>query len=183
MDLSQPAEENYANPRTCFFHVLFKASALAFYILSALFFDSFVIIFVITVVLAALDFWVVKNVSGRILVGLRWWNEIDDQGESVWKFECLDHESLARLNKKDSWLFWWTLYIYAVAWIFLGIISLIKFEPDYILVVGVCLSLSIANIIGFTKCGKDAKKQIQAFASQTLASHFSSRIQSALSVV
>lgn len=69
-----------------------QAGALAFYILSALFFDSFVIIFVVTVLLAALDFWVVKNVSGRILVGLRWWNEINDLGESVWKFECLDQE-------------------------------------------------------------------------------------------
>lgn len=65
---------------------------MAFYILSALFIDNFVIIFVVTVLLAALDFWVVKNVSGRILVGLRWWNEIDDLGESVWKFECLDQE-------------------------------------------------------------------------------------------
>lgn len=69
-----------------------QGAALAFYILSALFFNSFVIIFVVTVLLAALDFWVVKNVSGRILVGLRWWNEINDLGESVWKFESLDQE-------------------------------------------------------------------------------------------
>ncbi|XP_042518118.1 Golgi apparatus membrane protein-like protein ECHIDNA isoform X2 [Macadamia integrifolia] len=163
MDLNQPAGENYANPKTCFFHVLFKAAALAFYILSALFFDSFVIIFVVTVILAALDFWVVKNVSGRILVGLRWWNEINDLGESIWKFECLDQE--------------------AVAWIFLGIFSLIRFQADYVLVVGVCLSLSIANIVGFTKCRKDAKKQIQAFASETIASRFSSTVQSVFSVV
>ena len=72
--------------------LLFQAGALAFYILSSLFFSSFVIIFVVTVFLAALDFWVVKNLSGRILVGLRWWNEIDDMGESVWKFESLDQE-------------------------------------------------------------------------------------------
>ncbi|KZV41035.1 Golgi apparatus membrane protein-like protein ECHIDNA, partial [Dorcoceras hygrometricum] len=71
---------------------ILQAAALAFYILSALFFDSFVIIFVVTVLLSALDFWVVKNVSGCILVGLRWWNEINDDGESVWKFECLDQE-------------------------------------------------------------------------------------------
>ncbi|KAL4202210.1 hypothetical protein AMTRI_Chr02g219970 [Amborella trichopoda] len=179
----QATGKNYANPKTCFFHVLFKAAALAFYILSALFINSFVIIFVITVLLAALDFWVVKNVSGRILVGLRWWNEVDEQGESVWKFECLDHESLARMNKKDSWLFWWTLYITAVAWIFLGIFSLIRFQADFLLAIGVCLSLSIANIVGFTKCRKDAKKQIQAFAQQTIASRVSSTIQSAFSVV
>ncbi|RDX75288.1 Golgi apparatus membrane protein-like protein ECHIDNA, partial [Mucuna pruriens] len=159
------------------------AAALAFYILSALFIDNFVIIFVVTVLLAALDFWVVKNVSGRILVGLRWWNEIDDLGESVWKFECLDHESLARMNKKDSWLFWWTLYLTAVAWIVLAIFSLIRLQADYLLVVGVCVTLSIANIVGFTKCNKDAKKQIQQFASQTIASRFTSTLQSAFTVV
>ncbi|PIA38019.1 hypothetical protein AQUCO_02900098v1 [Aquilegia coerulea] len=183
MDPNQPVVENYSNPTTCFFHVIFKFLALVFYILSALFFDSFVIIFVVTVLLAALDFWVVKNVSGRILVGLRWWNEINDLGESVWKFECLDQESLARMNKKDSWLFWWTLYFAAVAWLVLGIFSLIRFQADYLLVIGVCLTLSIANIVGFTKCRKDAKKQLQAFASQTIASRFSSTLQSAFSVV
>uniref|UniRef100_A0A2C9VC16 Golgi apparatus membrane protein TVP23 n=1 Tax=Manihot esculenta TaxID=3983 RepID=A0A2C9VC16_MANES len=147
MDLNQPPGEDYANPRVCLFHVLFK------------------------------------NVSGRILVGLRWWNEIDDMGESVWKFESLDQESLARLNKKDSWLFWWTLYLTAVVWLVLGIFSLIRLQADYCLITGVCLTLSLANIIGFTKCRKDARKQIQQFASQTIASQVSSTIQSAFSVV
>ncbi|CAN1161661.1 AP-3 complex subunit mu [Linum perenne] len=154
MDLNAPPEENYANPRTCLFHVLFKAASLAFYILSALFINNFVIIFVVTVLLAALDFWVVKNVSGRILVGLRWWNEINDLGESVWRFESLDQESLARMNKKDAWLFWWTIYLTAVAWVFLGIFSVIRFQADYCLITGVCVTLSVANIIGFTKCRK-----------------------------
>ncbi|KAL6514762.1 hypothetical protein OROGR_020341 [Orobanche gracilis] len=183
MDAWEASEENYANPKICFFHVIFKAAALAFYILSALFVNSFVIIFVVTVLLAALDFWVVKNVSGRILVGLRWWNEINEDGESVWKFECLDQESLARMNKKDSWLFWWTLYLTAVAWIFFAIFSLIRLQADYLLVVGVCLTLSIANIVGFTRCRKDAKKQVQAFATQAITSRFTSTLQSAFSVV
>ncbi|KAK6915700.1 Golgi apparatus membrane protein TVP23-like [Dillenia turbinata] len=147
-----------------------QAASVAFYILSALFFDNFVIVFVVTVLLSALDFWVVKNVSGRILVGLRWWNEINDLGESVWRFESLDQESLARMNKKDSWLFWWTLYLTAAIWVALAIVSLIKFQADYLLVVGVCLTLSVANIIGFTKCRKDAKQKIQQFATQTIAS-------------
>ncbi|KAK6260371.1 hypothetical protein SCA6_014845 [Theobroma cacao] len=106
----QPVEENYANPKTCFFMCS----------------SSFVIIFVITVVLAALDFWVVKN-------------------------------SLARINKKDSWLFWWTLYLNAAAWIIFAILSLLRFQADYLLVVGVCLSLGIANIIGFTKYRKGTR--------------------------
>ena len=67
-------------------------SALAFYVVFSVFIDSFVIQFVFTVLLLALDFWTVKNVSGRILVGLRWWNEVDEQGQSVWHFESLDQQ-------------------------------------------------------------------------------------------
>jgi len=26
-------------------------------------------------------------VSGRLLVGLRWWNQIDEEGKSKWMFE------------------------------------------------------------------------------------------------
>ncbi|XP_052302917.1 Golgi apparatus membrane protein-like protein ECHIDNA isoform X2 [Populus trichocarpa] len=113
--------------------------------------------------------------SSPLPVALRWWNE---QGESV-------SQSLARLNKKDSWLFWWTLFlnVHAAAWVIIGIFSVKRFEADYVLVVAVCASLGIANIVGFTKCRKDAKKQIQGFASQALASHFTSSIRSALGAV
>lgn len=38
----------------------------------------------------------VKNISGRILVGLRWWNEVTEEGESHWKFESLDVEVRAQ---------------------------------------------------------------------------------------
>lgn len=35
----------------------------------------------------AFDFWVVKNVSGRLLVGLRWWHEVQPDGSDRWIFE------------------------------------------------------------------------------------------------
>lgn len=28
-----------------------------------------------------------KNVTGRLMVGLRWWNYVDDDGVSHWVFE------------------------------------------------------------------------------------------------
>ena len=34
----------------------------------------------------------VKNVSGRFLVGLRWWHEVNEDGSSQWKFESLSEE-------------------------------------------------------------------------------------------
>ncbi|KAL2632043.1 hypothetical protein R1flu_016729 [Riccia fluitans] len=176
-------EENYANPLTAFFSVLFKAAALVFYIVLASFINNFIIVFVITVFLIALDFWVVKNVSGRLLVGLRWWNEINEEGESIWRFESLEQQELDRLNKKDSWLFWWTLYLTPVVWLALGIVALVKFSFDYLLVVAVALVLSTANIIGFTKCRKDAKNQIRNFATQTVTSQLASSLQTAFNRV
>ncbi|KAF7143383.1 hypothetical protein RHSIM_Rhsim05G0129200 [Rhododendron simsii] len=116
-------------------------AALALYILSALFFNSFVIIFVTTVLLAALDFWVVKNVSGRILVGLRWWNETNDEVISS--------------DEQEGFLAILVDPLPDSAWIVLGVFSLIRFEADYLLIVVVCLTLSIANIVGFTRCRKE----------------------------
>jgi hypothetical protein len=69
-----------------------QVAALVFYLFCWILIKHFVIQFVVTVFLLALDFWTVKNVSGRILVGLRWWNEVDEQGESVWHFESLDQQ-------------------------------------------------------------------------------------------
>lgn len=70
-----------------------QISAIAFYIVYPWIFSSyFTILFAVTVFLLALDFWTVKNVSGRLLVGLRWWNEINADGESMWHYESLDQQ-------------------------------------------------------------------------------------------
>ena len=39
------------------------------------------------VLLLAADFWTVKNVTGRLLVGLRWWNKVNEDGSTEWVFE------------------------------------------------------------------------------------------------
>ena len=39
----------------------------------------------------AADFYYLKNIAGRRLVGLRWWNEVDvSTGDSQWVFESQD---------------------------------------------------------------------------------------------
>ena len=50
-----------------------------------------VMIFIITMLLLAADFYYLKNIAGRRLVGLRWWNEVDtNSGDSHWVFESQD---------------------------------------------------------------------------------------------
>lgn len=78
----------FRHPIALFFHVLFRTLALLLYIFgSYVLSSSFVQVFIIIILLLALDFWVVKNVTGRLLVGLRWWNKIEEDGTSVWQFE------------------------------------------------------------------------------------------------
>lgn len=78
----------YRHPLSAFFHVFFRASALIVYlILSNFVRGHFVELFLTVVLLLAFDFWTVKNVSGRLMVGLRWWNKIEEDGTSTWMFE------------------------------------------------------------------------------------------------
>jgi hypothetical protein len=75
--LGQMLKES-SHPGVAIFHVLFKILALLTYILGGWLAgaSNFVTITVICIILLACDFWVVKNVSGRLLVGLRWWNKV-----------------------------------------------------------------------------------------------------------
>ncbi|KAK9824620.1 hypothetical protein WJX72_011780 [[Myrmecia] bisecta] len=161
----QPA---YGHPLTAFFHVFFKVAAFLVYIFCGLFSKSFVLNFVLVVVLLMLDFWTTKNVSGRLLVGLRWWNEVTDEG-SNWRFESLA-EGQRTINGKDSACFWWLLYTVPLGWMLLGVVALVKFKIDYLLVVIVAVVLSGANVVGYTKCSKQASAQIKSMATSAVTS-------------
>lgn len=48
-----------------------------------------------------------QNISGRLMVGLRWWNQVDDDGRSHWVFEarkvsCFD---VAVIVLSHPWVF------------------------------------------------------------------------------
>jgi hypothetical protein len=77
----------YSHPVAAFFFIAFRLGAILTYSLGSIFSDNFTLIFVVAILLLAFDFWTVKNVSGRLLVGLRWWNEIQTDGSNKWVFE------------------------------------------------------------------------------------------------
>ncbi len=55
---------NASNPFVCIFHMFFKAAAITTYLFSGFFFNT-VMIFLLVSIFTVLDFWVVKNISGR----------------------------------------------------------------------------------------------------------------------
>lgn len=51
---------------------------------------SKIIVYIVVLILIALDFWICKNIIGRKLVKLRWWYIINDDqfgGSEKWIFE------------------------------------------------------------------------------------------------
>ena len=62
-------DNKLSHPYVAFFHVFFRTTALLVYLIGSVVYSaSFIGIFVSVVLLLSLDFWTVKNVTGRILV-------------------------------------------------------------------------------------------------------------------
>ncbi|RLN73632.1 hypothetical protein BBJ28_00004921 [Nothophytophthora sp. Chile5] len=181
------------HPVAAFFHLFFKVIdadvitvpssashglALAMYLFGGIFISSYVFIFVVCILLLAFDFWTVKNVTGRLLVGLRWWNRINEDGTSEWVFES--HEDMTEIDPLDSRVFWTGLYGSPALWMLLLIVAVLKFNVQWALIVLVAVALSGANIIGYTRCKKDAKQKMQSLMSQGALGAFSSSAGSSL---
>ena len=102
--------------------------------------SSFVNVFVVCVLLLAFDFWTVKNVSGRLMVGLRWWSEVQDDGSQHWRFEA--QEENLQSTTLDIGVFWVGLLAPAVIWIFFGVGMFFRLKFDWLLLVCTALALS-----------------------------------------
>ncbi|KII93474.1 hypothetical protein PLICRDRAFT_99884 [Plicaturopsis crispa FD-325 SS-3] len=146
-----------AHPLALFFLFLFRITAITVYILCGLFTDNYVLSTVAVVVLLAMDFWNCRNVAGRTLVGLRFWNQVDDDGESYWVFESRDPSRPA--NPIDSKMFWIAIYVFPILWAVLFIVSLVKLNVPFIPIVILALVFNMANVIGFTYADRDAKQR------------------------
>lgn len=153
-----------SHPVALLFFLFFRVSPIIVYIFGNFFLgfitkkNKFILHFISLILLVAADFWNLKNISGRLLVGLRWWNEINQvqsstgDFENVWVFETADPNRY--INPIDSKMFWLLLYGQPIAWILLGILAVLKFQFLYLLLIIISVSLSVTNAIAFTRCDK-----------------------------
>ncbi|ORZ33020.1 hypothetical protein BCR44DRAFT_1438952 [Catenaria anguillulae PL171] len=125
-----------SHPICLFFHLLFRTLALLMYLFGYAITENFVMVFVVCVLLLAFDFWTVKNVSGRLLVGLRWWNEVNEDGTTKWVFESRENN---QPNPADSGVFWTTLYAYTVVWAVFAVLQLL--HPSW-------LCITLQSVLG-----------------------------------
>ncbi|EMC94931.1 hypothetical protein BAUCODRAFT_34936 [Baudoinia panamericana UAMH 10762] len=147
-----------AHPITLVTFLGFRASSLVVYLLGLLFTSNFVLIFIITILLLAADFYYVKNIAGRRLVGLRWWNEVNPQtGDTHWVFESAPppNEPGGRIiNATDKRFFWLAVYVQPASWIALAILAIVRFQFIWLTLVAIALVLTITNTLAFSRCDK-----------------------------
>jgi hypothetical protein len=124
-----------------------------------------------------------QNVTGRLLVGLRWWNEVREDGANDWKFESpedLPPDQRPVVASQDSRVFWITMWVTPLIWSLIlisNLLSPLKYAPALLchrapnhaeafrslLVAVVAVSLNGANLYGYFKCSNAARSKIDTF--------------------
>ena len=100
------------HPFVLIFYIVFKVAPIFCYLFVFYIFSKwFIICFSLTLFCLAIDFWYTKNIGGRLLCGLRWWNKVHDDGKSEWIFECLSNEKRVRLSNFEVYTFWIALFV------------------------------------------------------------------------
>ena len=150
------------HPSAAIAHVAFKAAAILLYIFSgwSIFGLSYSTVFISVTLLLAADFWTVKNVTGRLLVGLRWWNRIREDGTSEWVFESAPEGSPQ--SDLDKRIFWSSLYAAPAAFALMLFLHVFSLSLEWAIVDVVSLGLLGPNLIGYYRCSSDAQKRLRA---------------------
>ncbi|KAM9745100.1 Golgi apparatus membrane protein TVP23 homolog B [Menidia menidia] len=152
-------EENFRHrkskvrhPLASFFHLFFRTSAILVYILCDVLSSRFIACMVTIILLLSCDFWTVKNVSGRLLVGLRWWNQVDADGKSRWVFESRKPNTVNTTSTSESQIFWLGLTVCPIFWVIFVFSTMFSFNIKWLPVVIMGLVLQWANLYGYARC-------------------------------
>jgi len=153
------------HPLVTLFHMAFRTLAILTYVFCGWFSSSFIASFVTIMLLLSMDFWTVKNITGRLMVGLRWWNYIDDEGKSHWVFEAKKN----RVSSSEVRIFWTALIATPVIWSILLLIAFFSFSFKWFMVVCIALALSGSNLYGYVRC-KIGKSENVTDSAKSMAS-------------
>ena len=92
--------------------------------------------------------------TGRLLVNLRWWSEIDEEGNEEWRYES-DEDETRPIGRTDSIVFWSVLYLTPVVWSFFALMDFLSLKFFWMNVCIICAVLASINVSGYYNCKKD----------------------------
>uniref|UniRef100_A0A7N8X1T0 Golgi apparatus membrane protein TVP23 homolog n=1 Tax=Mastacembelus armatus TaxID=205130 RepID=A0A7N8X1T0_9TELE len=164
-------ETSLLHPLASFFHLFFRTSAILVYLLCDLLSSRFIVCMVTIILLLSCDFWTVKNISGRLLVGLRWWNQVDEDGKSHWMFESRkvqaeDHQLHFKIA--ESRIFWLGLIVCPIFWIIFAFSTIFSLKIKWLAVVLMGVVLQWANVYGYVRCKVGGKSNLGNMAKNYL---------------
>ncbi|ELU05815.1 hypothetical protein CAPTEDRAFT_186713 [Capitella teleta] len=167
-DKALSRSDTVKHPIAVFFHLIFRVLAILTYLLCGWFSDSFIANFVFIVLFLSMDFWTVKNISGRLLVGLRWWNHVDEDGKSQWVFESRKGAAKSLISGTESRIFWLSMVVCQLFWIVFFFATLFSLKFKWFMVVCVGIVLNGANFYGYIRCKLGSRQKISSLASNFL---------------
>ena len=148
-----------AHPFICLVHIGIKLAGVLCYLFMRLITKSSINTFITVLLLNSFDFWFVKNVSGRYLVGLRWWNGDADSGEEGWVWE---HDNFKRKRSSaDSSVFWGGLIANTTFWFVLGLVKVMGISLFWGMLVVINFFMSFTNLWAYYQCNQKYKNHVE----------------------
>ena len=145
------------NPQVALITVSLKLLAILFFLFFSIFTSNEAFVMITVVLLVAADFWYTKNISGRILVGLRWWNTFDQNTqENKWTFESKNEIKESNMDRRT---FWFSLYGFTGIWAILFIWECFRLNFTWAFLCLIALIISGTNVVGFFRCSKIQQKK------------------------
>eukprot|EP00825_Cyclidium_porcatum_P020890 TRINITY_DN23484_c0_g1_i1.p1 TRINITY_DN23484_c0_g1~~TRINITY_DN23484_c0_g1_i1.p1 ORF type:complete len:235 (-),score=25.87 TRINITY_DN23484_c0_g1_i1:69-773(-) len=147
------------HPIICMLVMGFKAFGILTYLLLNLFIGNATLTFIIVIIFNSIDFWFMKNIAGRLLVGLRWWEEVDaNTGLDIWRFESPDQTR--KTNSVDSSVFWFSQIISLSIWCFFLVVKFLSLDVYWLICVIITICLQGSNFVFYIKCSREHSKKM-----------------------
>ena len=150
------------NPLVALVTVTLKLLSILSFLFTSIFTSNEALVMTTVILFIAADFWYTKNISGRILVGLRWWNNYDKETQgNIWKFESKNEIKESNVDRKTFWI---SLYGFAALWVILFVWESIAFNFTWAFLCLISMVISGINVVGFFKCSKIQQKKAGVIA-------------------
>ncbi|XP_077183661.1 Golgi apparatus membrane protein TVP23 homolog C isoform X2 [Paroedura picta] len=108
------------------------------------------------------------------MVGLRWWNQVDDDGKSHWVFEARKASAPRKkvTSEAESTIFWLGLISCPLLWVIFAFSALFSFKVKWLAVVILGVTLQGANLYGYIRCKVGSRKNLTSLATSYLGRQF-----------
>lgn len=106
------------------------------------------------------------------MVGLRWWNQVDDDGQSHWVFESRKGKGKQLASDSESRIFWLGLIVCPIMWVIFVFSALFSFKIKWLAVVIMGVVLQGANMYGYVRCKVGTKTNLKNMATNYFGRQF-----------